>query len=449
MKLGRSWTNEQGNTCVAIDHSTHNTYYLWLCIPWAAFSLFAIVDYCLIHQYTLSIISGAILIPLTFWFVWRLRCKENAVVLKAFDKTIASVISKLSDTSIREVFRKVYRPNDCEDSPKYILVLLSNGGVIESPWLERSNDNEKYIELLRPLIKICTDPDRLYYMKIPLIAKLIRGVQLSKKEFLWIFFLVSASLTAALFYLFISLAEGQYSYMLFGLVLFPMLVCLASQELPKGGIQKAISMIACIIYTGMQVMAPTLAILIGYIFTVPIILAPIMIIALPLTRFEVIQVETAVFIGLCLVSLSTVWTSRFLRGMLLRYSPIRQWNTTSARSYLIELSLYIITPQSFYVLFGILYLLFLIASIWFKFELKTPVFSEGVDQAILQSFAVYIAYYALFQGTLKTELTVEKLYQIIISFLVDKKQLSSSEETAVYNNHKEGLAEINEPTSDN
>lgn len=120
-----------------------------------------------------------------------------------------------------------------------------------------------------------------------------------------------------------------------------------------------------------------------------------------------------------------------------------------ARSYLIELSLYIITPQSFYVLFGILYLLFLIASIWFKFELKTPVFSEGVDQAILQSFAVYIAYYALFQGTLKTELTVEKLYQIIISFLVDKKQLSSSEETAVYNNHKEGLAEINEPTSDN
>lgn len=399
MDWDNSWTNSRGNRCVSIPPLPNYTLLLFL-LPIAAIIIVIIVvvvsrgNTLFMCAFMCSIF---ILIIISAAKFRRLINKESHIILRNLkpdiDLRVAVFLEK--HPQIVETRRRIYTRISYNDQSQYILALLSNNTILECRLLRHFNKNQDYVELL-PGITTTEDIGKKDYIQ-PWFFRRIDPLLLA----------LCASILLALLIIiggFYLLANQQYVPLLTILGYF--VVCPYIQSCTR---RLRSSTIYYLTVTPLYVIRwsmPGLVILLSYII-IFFVNAPLLAILALLYKGGMIRGESAVFCLLAFSSTLPIIAPKVIR-CILRWI-FRSQGEHRFQDHIPSLALYVTTPKAINCILGGIYLLFLIVSSWLKLEHNRYIISESIDNAILQSFLVYLAMYAWTRDLKTSEVAINEL----------------------------------------
>ena len=91
---------------------------------------------------------------------------------------------------------------------------------------------------------------------------------------------------------------------------------------------------------------------------------------------------------------STIFTygEKYIQWIIKRFSPLKNWGNHRYEELQEELALYVIRKNNIIFLIYFIYLLYLIISNFVQIQYNTPLISIAIDNAVLKSFLVFIAF---------------------------------------------------------
>ena len=159
---------------------------------------------------------------------------------------------------------------------------------------------------------------------------------------------------------------------------------------------------------------PGLVILVSYI-TIFLVDIPLLAILVPLYRSGMIRGESAIFCLLVFSSILPIIAPKVIRCIL--QSILQSWGEHRFQDYMPRLALYVTTPKVINCVLGGVYLLYLIISSWLRLEHNQYIISESMDNAILQSFLVYLALYSWTRDLKTSEVSINELRVMVMGLL--------------------------------
>ena len=94
---------------------------------------------------------------------------------------------------------------------------------------------------------------------------------------------------------------------------------------------------------------------------------------------------------------------------IIRNSPLRNWGNHKYETYNEELALYIRSPKNYNFIFSVLYVIFLCLTSFKQIEYHSYLFSADIDNAILKSFLVFLAFSTMKQKSEDVEINTKDL----------------------------------------
>ena len=406
MNRDNPWTNSRGNRCVSIPPLSNYTLLLFL------LSTVSIIIGCIAlivsKENTLSLCVSICAIFLLLIsvakFHWLMN-KERLIILRGLkadiDLRVAVFLEKHSH--IVEKRRRVYTRISYKDQSQYILILLSNNTILECRLLKRSNGNQDYIELL-PGITAIKDTRKEDYIQ-PWIFGRIEPLLLA----LCASVLLALSIIMGVVYL---LVNQQYKLLV--TILAYIMACLYIQSCTRQLSRHIIHYLTVIPLYVLRWIMPGLVILVSYI-TIFLVDIPLLAILVPLYRSGMIRGESAIFCLLAFSSILPIIAPKVIRCIL--QSILQSWGEHRFQDYMPRLALYVTTPKVINCILGGVYLLYLIISSWLRLEHNRYIISESMDNAILQSFLVYLALYSWTRDLKTSEVSINELRVMVMGLL--------------------------------
>lgn len=380
--------------------------------PWVIVCVGVLLAGCLLLEYIYkSTLYG--LTPFTFIFCiafmyWALYpCKHNERLEeiwlnKNVDLRLHNVLKNYNG-DVYEIKRKYYHVTVGtygKIAGKYMLILLSNGEVLEYELKHhKSTDTEEgYHELLCPCV--CNDKERIKAIKGWSLAEWWnKNINTSKNRLIFcvgLFFLASIGLAAFGMWLWFTF-EGKIIFAFIGyIVLYTICnLCIGKAE---NRILKSILYIVslpfAILYLWVKLTHPIMIIFGSYLFTA---LFAFGIPALVLIGLEIafewdFSSTTILFVTLSIGSITCVFFSNVVQWIIKNQSPLRNWGNHKYEAVAENLSLYILDSSNINFLIYLAYLLFLAASGYMRFQNNTSLIHPEFDEAVLKAFLVFIAY---------------------------------------------------------
>lgn len=411
MRPSKSWRNDAGNLCVMPPQLSY--WELGINLGSIILLLGALI---LDLRYTKGE-HMLMLIPValgSLFFLYSFRRHEQASILRAFkgdlDQLIAKTLKEYPAKTF-EVRRKVYMPRGYNCRSRYILILLSNGVILEYTCASHINEGREHLELLPHGAK-AKNSERIECIKLGIIGRIIKGVGLNEKEQLIVKLgssLVATTLVSiGYIYLFFSLA-----YLAITLITIYLSISLYIQFYKKKQVHPVIDYLTLPPKLILRFILSGSIIVISYILLLLAYLVPFGLCFLCLHLAGIIKEETLVF--LILLSTSTLpilFPSATER--LLRLNPLcNDTGDHQSQSYMKRLAVCITQPKAFNCVVSFLYLAYLLSSNLVFFESGQRLFSESIDNSVLQAFLGYIAVYALTNDVKNSGVTSEQLIPIL------------------------------------
>lgn len=361
-----------------------------------------------------------ILIPVTLgiiFFLYGFRRHERVSILQAFKDDLDYRVTKiLKDYPIKtfEVKRKVYIPKGYKYRNRYILILLSNGVILEYTCASHISEGKEHLELL-PHGAEAKNSERKEYVNLGAIGHLIKGIGLNEKERLFIelssSLVVAVCVSAAYIYLFLFQA-----YVTITLITIYLGISLYAQIYQKKQIHPFIDYLTLPVILITRFILPGLIIFVSYMLLLLAYLCLSGLCFLCLHLAGIIKEETLIFLTLLVTSTLPILFPRATEH-LLRLNPLcNDTGDHQSQSYMKRLAVCITQPQAFNCVVSFLYLAYLLSSNLVFFETGQHLFSESIDNSVLQAFLGYIAVYALTNDIKNSGVTCEQLSPIMDGF---------------------------------
>ena len=411
MRPSKSWRNDAGNLCVMPPQLSY--WELGINLGSIILLLGALI---LDLRYT----KGEhmfMLIPValgSLFFLYSFRRHEQASILRAFKGDLDHLVAKtLKEYPARtfEVRRKVYMPRGYKNRSRYILILLSNGVIVEYTCASHINEGRELLELL-PHDPKAKNSERIGCVKLGIIGRLIKGIGLNEKEQLIVKLgssLVATTLISiGYIYLFFSLA-----YLAITLITIYLGTSLYIQIYTKKQGHPFINVLTLPPVLIARFILPGWIILISYILLLLSYLVPFGLCFFCLHLAGIIKEETLVFLILLSTSTLPILFPRATER-LLRLNPLcDDTGDHQSQSYIKRLAVCITQPKAFNCVVSFLYLAYLLSSNLVFFESGQRLFSESIDNSVLQAFLGYIAVYALTNDVKNSGVTSQQLIPIL------------------------------------
>lgn len=412
MKPGDVWTNEDGNTCVAVrkpkDHSTRRT--LAIMINLMALSLW--IEYLLWRS---AYSPGGILILLLgfLFYLWLLRKRERSLVLKAFkkelDQRIKEALTQHPSGTI-ELKRRVYPNKIYGVQHNYVLALLSNGVTLEFYYDEHLEEDNIYLELL-PSGKETDNKELKEYMQPWFWERILWGTRLRQGERLALHLLGSFLLN--IFFIFLPIGGEQFKYYwevgVFIASWFALLLLWLPLRNHFEQIGRPITSLASYFF---QICIPGAIILWGYAVLFSLGIAVPLLVSMMLYLAGWIGGGAMVFIVLASASIFPVTLPRIAR-YIVGNIVFRNWGSPREGHYAKDLALYMVHPKVINCVLSALYVLYLVISSFYSIQLQRPIFSEGIDTAVMQAFLVYLGVFALTRDVKESDISARELARLV------------------------------------
>lgn len=169
---------------------------------------------------------------------------------------------------------------------------------------------------------------------------------------------------------------------------------------------------------------PTFIIIISYLLMIIFSFVPSLIFILIINNVFRINFlnETIVFISFSLFSIISVYGQKTIRWAIRKYSPLKNKGEYIFELYQEELALYVIDRSNLIFLIYLIYLLYLSISNFIQIQYHSPLISTEIDNAILKSFIVFIAFSNMVAKSKEAKIDPKELFTKIIKLFIKGKQ---------------------------
>ena len=411
MRPSKSWRNDAGNLCIMPPQLSY--WELGISLGSIILLLGTLI---LDLRYTKGE-HMLMLIPValgSLFFLYSFRRHEQASILRAFkcdlDQLVAKTLKEYPAKTF-EVKRKVYMPRGYKNRSRYILVLLSNDVILEYTCASHINEGREHLELL-PHGAETKNSERIECIKLGIIGRLTKGVGLNQKEQLIVKLsssLVATTLvTIGYIYLFFSLA-----YLAITLITIYLGTSLYIQIYTKKQVHPVIDYLTLPPILIARFILPGWIILISYILLLLAYFGLFGLCFLCLHLAGIIKEETLVFLILLSSSTLPILFPRATERLFRLSTLYNDTGDDQSQSYIKRLAVCITQPKAFNCVVSFLYLAYLLSSNLVFFESGQRLFSESIDNSVLQAFLGYIAVYALTNDVKNSGVTSEQLSPIL------------------------------------
>lgn len=410
------WKNRLGNICFRFEHHSR-----WWIIPCIVVAILIIA--CLIEYFTL----GTYLTAIPFFFISLLVFYNCALYSESLaDKAILALIRKQLTTlvnkelsgrkNVHELKRKLFYKNKGTYGvveSRSVLVLLSDKTVLAYPLLWNGGD-EPYYELVTD-VQICTDSERIEFIRPRTIKDIIEGFRISDETKLRIvlfgLLFVSLSILIGLGWLVCVFKQKVLLYFVLYLGAFTVLHMI--QDLVKNrqiSVVIDVMLFPLVVIGSLVKLAHPIMVILGAFVGVPFLICVIAMLVLQgIGQLGIIlDRHTMAFMSLTLTAILCVHLRRLTQRMI-KFSPIKDNGNHRYEQFSEQLALYVTEPLNYNFLFSLLYVVFLSLSAFFNIEYGKDLISKEIDNVILKSFLVFLAFNTMMQKSHETDINTKDL----------------------------------------
>lgn len=434
--MNDTWINDKGNFCVHIaDGEEHKTMWHIKLIFIGFISSFFLS--CLWKEWILFIAIPVLFIASYIAYRAQLNKehKRDEILLSLLKEQIniqlETFISKQTDNVTEKRRIVFYQTQGTYGIVKgiFILCLLSNGEVIEYELIRHCDETRGFYELSNMSV-VCTEEERLKSV-IPYYGfrKLFGRLKLSPESKLIAFILLILFISTFFVGLFVGAIFLWKKWVLVGMICLIILFTFRDYISTKiKALNLFFNILIQFVAFALKICHPAFVIY-GAIFATLIYLVgiPLIVIKILAYCFELeLNNSTQLFLILTFIEIICVHFPIITR-YIIKQSPFNNWRNHKYEQYQEELAIYVVSPKISNLIFSILYFLFLFVNAFKQLQLHSPLISENVDNAILKSFLVFLAFSAMKQKNNEADIKAEDILGKIGGLFLhdyDKRELN-------------------------
>jgi hypothetical protein len=417
----RTWKNKEGNLCFSYDMRAPMENPIIIIIILLVFIGIILFEFLFFNRYySLTILSFSFFFILIYWAFYPLKYNEKVeeyMMNKNVNLRLHNDIKKLGE-DIYEKKRKFYMETKGTYgvvTGTYMLVLLSNNDILEYELkYHTSKDNQKstYCEFLKTPLK-CLSPNRRKVIETKSFVNRLSNIKLSSRTIIFIiifgFFLFGFSIISFIGYLYVKFGIIK-SLCFFTVYIITYLILQEIINYKKNKILTIASDILSLPLSLFFLINPIVIIFFSYLLLIVYSTIPPMMIVLSLIfLFSVdLSIETSVFIILALSSIIGAYGEKFIQWMI-KKSPLRNWGNHKYEEFQEELALYVTHKSNIIFFIYFVYLLYLFVSNFILIQYNRPLISVGIDNAVLKSFLVFLAFSNMINKSKEVDMKAEAL----------------------------------------
>ena len=417
----RTWKNKEGNLCFCYNMRDVMEKPYIIIIVLLAFIGVISFEYLYFYSYhSLIILSFSFFFILIYWAFYPLKYNEKVeeyMMNKNVSLRLHNDIKELGK-DIYEKKRKFYKETKGTYgvvTGTYMLVLLSNNDILEYELkYHTSKDNQKstYCEFIKTPQK-CSNPNRRKVIETKSYVNWLSDIKLSNRTiiFLIIFgiLLFGFSIISFIGYLYMKFGIMK-SLCLFIIYIITYLILQRIINYRKNKILIFIKDVLSIPFLLAFFINPIVIIFLSYLLLIVYsIIPPIIIVLSSIFLFSVnLSIETSIFIVLALSSIIGAYAGKYIQWMI-KKSPLRNWGNHKYEEFQEELALYVTHKSNIIFFIYFVYLLYLFVSNFILIQYNRPLISVGIDNAVLKSFLVFLAFSNMINKSKEVDMEAKSL----------------------------------------
>ena len=417
----RTWKNKEGNLCFSYDMRDpmeNPTIIIIILLVFIGIILFEYL--CLNSYHSLIILPFSFFFIFMYWAFYPLKYNEKVeeyMMNKNISLRLHNDIRKIGE-DLYEKRRKFYKETKGTYgivTGTYMLVLLSNNDILEYELkYHTSKDNQKstYCEFIKTPQK-CLNSNRRKVIETKSFVNRLSDIKLSSRTIIFIiifgFFLFGFSIISFIGYLYVKFGIIK-SLCFFTVYIITYLILQEIINYKKNKILTIASDILSLPLSLFFLINPIVIIFSSYLLLIVYSTIPPMMIVLSLIfLFSVdLSIETSVFIVLALSSIIGAYGEKFIQWMI-KKSPLRNWGNHKYEEFQEELALYVTHKSNIIFFIYFVYLLYLFVSNFILIQYNRPLISVGIDNAVLKSFLVFLAFSNMINKSKEVDMKAEAL----------------------------------------
>ena len=375
---------------------------------------------CLNSYHSLIILPFSFFFIFMYWAFYPLKYNEKVeeyMMNKNISLRLHNDIRKIGE-DLYEKRRKFYKETKGTYgivTGTYMLVLLSNNDILEYELkYHTSKDNQKstYCEFIKTPQK-CLNSNRRKVIETKSFVNRLSNIKLSSRTIIFIiifgFFLFGFSIISFIGYLYVKFGIIK-SLCFFTVYIITYLILQEIINYKKNKILTIASDILSLPLSLFFLINPIVIIFSSYLLLIVYSTIPPMMIVLSLIfLFSVdLSIETSVFIVLALSSIIGAYGEKFIQWMI-KKSPLRNWGNHKYEEFQEELALYVTHKSNIIFFIYFVYLLYLFVSNFILIQYNRPLISVGIDNAVLKSFLVFLAFSNMINKSKEVDMKAEAL----------------------------------------
>lgn len=317
---------------------------------------------------------------------------------------------------VRELKRKLfykYKGTYGAVESKSILVLLSDKTVLEYPILWNGGD-EPYYELVVD-VQICTDIERVEFIRPRTIKEIIEGIRISddNKLRIMLFGLLFVSLSILIVFGWLIYIFGQIILLYFVFCIGAFVLLHIIHDHVRNRLLLKVLDVLLILFEVLcllvKLIQPIMTILMAFVGVPCFIGAISLLVLLEIDQIGItLDWHSILFISLTLTAILCVY-SRKLTQWMIKHSPVKDKGNHQYEKFAEQLALYVTEPQNYNFLFSLLYVVFISLTAFFNIEYETDLINKDIDFVIMKSFLVFLAFSTMMQRSRETDINTKEL----------------------------------------
>lgn len=127
--------------------------------------------------------------------------------------------------------------------------------------------------------------------------------------------------------------------------------------------------------------------------------------------------HTILFLVLTIGAILSVYGTKIIHRLIRKYSPLKDWGEHKYQAVQIKLALYILNKSNTNFLLYAIYFIYLTLSGFLQIQYQRPLISTDIDNAILKSFLVFMAFSSMLQQAKKVQFKLKELFSQMVALV--------------------------------
>jgi hypothetical protein len=131
---------------------------------------------------------------------------------------------------------------------------------------------------------------------------------------------------------------------------------------------------------------------------------------------------TYIFVIVSAGTILCVYRSKFMHGLLSRYTPLRDWGDHEFQKLSLDLVLYVLQKKNMTFLIYLAYFVFMAITGFKQIQYATFFISSDIDAAVTRAFLIFIAYTNMISKSSEVDINSKELLTKIVRLLLSKNK---------------------------